>query len=310
VGTPLARACISDGYCIGWVLGRWRQCGVNPTVDPGVAAQRHHAENFPVASWLCPPALRPPILAVYRFAREADDIADEGDASPEARQHALADLRAHLHQIAQGAPVPPAHAPLADAVRQWQLPLAPLHALLDAFDQDTRVQRYADRASLLAYCQRSANPVGQLVLHLAGVHSDEARRESDAICTALQLINFWQDVSVDRLKPRVYLPADDLARHGTTVEAVLAGQDSPGLRAALRDLTAWSLDLMQQGAALPHRVPGRLGWELRAVIEGGRRIAEKIAAMDYATLTARPRLRAWDGPLMMWRALRHRAPAA
>jgi squalene synthase HpnC len=282
---------------------------VNPTVEARVAAQRHQAENFPVASWLCPPALRPPILAVYRFAREADDIADEGDAPAEVRQQALAAMREHLHRIERGEPTVE-HAALAQAVAQWRLPLAPLHALLDAFDQDTRVQQYADRTSLLAYCERSANPVGHLVLHLAGVHSEVARRESDAICTALQLINFWQDVSVDRLKPRVYLPAADLARHGASVAQVLAGQDSPGLRAALRELTSWSLDLMRQGQGLPHRVPGRLGWELRAVIEGGRRIAEKIAALDHATLTTRPRLRAWDGPLLMWRAARLRpAPA-
>ena len=281
---------------------------MNPTVDPRVASQRHRAENFPVASWLCPPALRPPILAVYRFAREADDIADEGDASPSERQLQLAAMREQLHRIERAEPVDPKHASLAHAVAHWQLPLRPLHALLDAFEQDTRVQLYEDRQSLLAYCERSANPVGHLVLHLAGVHSETARRESDAICTALQLINFWQDVSVDRLKPRVYLPVADLARHGATVEQVLAGKDSPALRSTLQELTVWALELMQRGQSLPHRVPGRLGWELRAVIEGGRRIAEKIADMDHATLLERPRLRTWDGIRVLWRATRLRAP--
>ncbi len=297
-------ACISAGYCIGCTQLGWRQCGVNPTVDPALTSQRHKAENFPVASWLCPPALRPPILAVYRFAREADDWADEGDWAPETRLQALAALRGELHAIERGASVGPRHVALDEAVRQWRLPLAELHALLDAFEQDVRVQHYADRAALLAYCARSANPVGRLVLHLAGVHDPASRQASDAICTALQLINFWQDVSVDRLKPRVYLPAEDLSRHGASVAQVLAGEDSPGLRATLRELNLWALDLLRQGQGLPHRVPGRLGWELRAVVEGGRRVAEKIAAMDHATLLARPRLRAWDAPLLLWRMAR------
>ncbi len=302
-------SCISVGYCIGCLPRNWRQCGVNPTVDPASLAQRHRAENFPVASWLCPPALRPPILAIYRFAREADDIADEGDAPASTRLAALAAMRSQLHAMARGEPTDPRHADLAQATQQWQLPLGELHALLDAFEQDVRVQQYPDRTALLAYCERSANPVGRLVLHLAGVHDAESRRASDAICTSLQLINFWQDVSVDRLKPRVYLPAEDLARHGASVAQVLAGQDSPGLRATLKEMNAWALDLMRQGERLPQRVPGRLGWELRAVIEGGRRIAEKIVAMDHATLLARPRLRAWDAPRLLWRVVRFR-PAA
>ncbi len=278
---------------------------MNPTADlPFADKQRHRAENFPVASWLCPARLRPPILAIYRFARQADDIADEGDADAAARQAGLAHLRGQLQLMEQGLPCDPQHAPLAQAIAQWRLPTAQLHALLDAFEQDTHTSHYATRADLLAYCQRSANPVGRLLLHLVGVVGDDAIARSDAICTALQLINFWQDLGVDRLKGRVYLPEEDLSRHGLSTHDVLAGRDSPALRAAVRDVNAWALALMAEGAALPAQVPGRLGWELRAVVAGGRRVAEKIIAMDHATLTHRPRLRAWDSPLLLWRTLR------
>jgi hydroxysqualene synthase len=282
---------------------------VNPTADlPFADSQRHRAENFPVASWLCPAHLRPPILAIYRFARLADDIADEGDADAATRQAGLAQLRGQLRLMEQVQPCDPEHAALAQAIAQWHLPTAQLHALLDAFEQDTHTSSYATRAELLAYCQRSANPVGRLLLHLVGVTNPSAIAQSDAICTALQLINFWQDVGIDRLKGRVYLPEEDLVRHGLSAQDVLAGRDSPALRAAVRDVNAWALTLMAEGAALPQQVPGRLGWELRAVVAGGRRVAEKIIAMDHATLIRRPRLRAWDSPLLLWRTLWQRSP--
>jgi phytoene/squalene synthetase len=148
------------------------------------------------------------------------------------------------------------------------------------------------------------------MLHLVGVSDERALAESDAICTALQLINHWQDVGVDRLKQRVYLPQDDLQAHGASVDEVLSGRDTPALRAAVRSVNAWAMDLMQQGAALPHRVPGRLGWELRLVVQGGLRVAEKIQALDGATLHRRPKLNAWDLPRLMWRALLHPRPVA
>ncbi len=270
------------------------------------SAQRHQQENFPVASWLCPPALRPPILAIYRFARYADDLADEGHASVAERQQALAELRTQLRAIAQGLPCEPALlpvlAPLAQALRHHRLPLPLLEALLDAFHQDTWMQRYASRAELLQYCERSANPVGRLLLHLFGIQDSEALQASDAICTALQLINFAQDLSLDRLKRRVYLPADRLQAAGCSVEEVLAGSDSPALRACVAGELDWACALMREGVSLPFRVPGRMGWELRLVVQGGLRVAEKIRAMNHATLLHRPRLRAWDAPLLLWRA--------
>lgn len=170
-----------------------------------VAAPVTHYENFPVASVLCPPHLRQPIAAIYGFARTADDIADEGDAPAADRLADLAAFHADLMAIAQGQPPSPRWAsvflPLQAVLRSHQLPVPLLADLLSAFAQDVEKTRdaegYADRAELLDYCRRSANPVGRLLLHLYGVHGDEALRESDAICTALQLINFWQDLSVD-----------------------------------------------------------------------------------------------------------------
>lgn len=270
-----------------------------------------HYENFPVASWLCPPALRPPIAAIYWFARTADDIADEGDAAPAQRLADLAAYRADLAATVAGtAPSgrwPQVFAALAQAMRGHALPAEPLHDLLDAFEQDVLKQRYADRAELLDYCRRSANPVGRLLLHLYGVADDASLRRSDAICSALQLINFWQDLGVDTRRGRLYIPATDCARHGVSADALLAGTDSPQLRALVRQQCDWARALMLEGAALVHRVPGRAGWELRLVVQGGLRILDRIAALDHATLTVRPSLRAADVLPMLWRALRMRA---
>jgi len=270
--------------------------------------QRHQQENFPVASWLCPPPLRAPILAIYRFARHADDLADEGSASVAERQQALQQLREQLRLIAQGQACEPVLSPILDplgaAIRRHRLPLPLLEALLDAFVQDTWVHQYANRTELLQYCERSANPVGRLLLHLHGIQEAEALRESDAICSALQLINFWQDLSVDRLKGRIYLPQDRLQAAGAQPEQLLQGKDSPSLRRAVATELAWACELMQEGRRLPLRVAGRMGWELRLVVQGGLRVAEKIRAMNHATLLHRPRLRAWDAPLMLWRAAR------
>jgi hydroxysqualene synthase len=272
-----------------------------------VPRERHQAENFPVASWLCPPRLRAPILAIYRFARQADDIADEGDAGPDERLTALRQMREQLFALPDRPdPSCPWAAPLAVAIREHGLPLPLLADLLAAFEQDCVKQRYADRAELLAYCKLSANPVGRLLLHLAGVHEPEALVQSDAICTALQLINHWQDLSVDIRKPRLYLPQTDLERHGVDLDALLAGRHSPELAACIAELNDWALALMDSGRPLPRRVGGRMGLELRLVIEGGTRVAERIRAMNHATLLQRPRLRAWDAPLLMARALHFR----
>ena len=269
-----------------------------------------HYENFPVASLLCPPALRRPVQAIYHFARTADDLADEGPATPTQRLTSLAAYRAALHQAAAGqvaaGPWQAVFIPLAQALRDDRLPLPLLDDLLAAFVQDTGNPVYADRAALLDYCRRSANPIGRLMLHLAGIDDALSLAQSDAVCSALQLINFWQDPSVDLPRGRHYIPDADLQRHGLQRSAVCAGADSPATQALLRELCLWAAGLMQQGAPLACRVPGRLGWELRGVVQGGLRILERIGQMHYRTLSQRPSLGRRDLPVMAWRALRMR----
>jgi hydroxysqualene synthase len=278
-----------------------------PWTIPAVAVD--HYENFPVASWLCPPDWRPPIQAIYRFARTADDIADEGTASVVERQSLLRRYEhCLLNTFEQRAAEawPEVFAPLAEQTRAHRLPLAPLRELLSAFLQDTGNPVYADRAELLDYCARSANPVGRLLLHLADVNDVDSLRRSDQICTALQLINFWQDLSTDLPRGRCYLPRADAQRHGITLPLAKLDDDAQ-TRALVRDLCAWARETMVAGAPLVHRVGGRFGWELRLVVQGGLRILDKIEALDFETLRRRPRLTAFDLPPMAWRACRMRA---
>ena len=265
-----------------------------------------HYENFPVASWLCPPGLRPAVRAIYWFARTADDIADEGDAPAEARQALLADYRADLIRAAAGEPGSGRWAgvfgPLAAAVAAHRLPLALLTALLDAFEEDTRHAGYADRAALLQYCARSANPIGRLLLHLHGIDDPVLLRQSDAVCSALQLINFWQDLSVDVPRGRIYVPRGDAASHATP-QACLESPHADASRALVRDLCAWAQALMIEGSPIALAVPGRVGWELRFVVQGGLRILAKIEAMNFASFARRPHLHVADHLLIGARAL-------
>jgi squalene synthase HpnC len=300
-----------------------------------------HYENFPVASILCPPALRPAVVALYHYARTADDIADEGPGTPDQRRALLQRYRqcllaalthAELTGAASAAALttpagpdarataPPPHAgapqdqpswpevfePLGHAVQRHGLPVQALLDLLDAFEQDTRNPGYPTRAALLDYCRRSANPVGRLLLHLYGVNDAASLAQSDAICTALQLINFWQDFSWDHPRGRCYLPHDDARAHGLDPQALCSLQDSPATQALVRELVAWARELMAQGQGLALRLQGRTAWELRLVVQGGLRILDKIEALQYRSMQQRPRLRAWDLPVMLWRAARMR----
>jgi squalene synthase HpnC len=268
-----------------------------------------HYENFPVASWLCPPRLRPAIASIYHFARTADDIADEGDATPDERLHSLAMFRCALDAAACGAgspipgPWPGLFQQLALTIRSQRLPIGLLRDLLGAFEQDVVKHRYANRAELLDYCRRSANPVGRLLLHLYRVDDAVSLRQSDAICTALQLINFWQDLSVDCVRNRLYVPGDDAACHEVAIGDLLQRRDSPAVRALVAELCAWARGLMLEGSPLVHRVPGRAGWELRMVIQGGLRILDRIRGLQYATLTQRPTLGRLDVPVMLAKAV-------
>jgi squalene synthase HpnC len=266
-----------------------------------------HYENFPVASWLCPPALRPAVRAIYWFARTADDIADEGDAPAAERQAQLAAYRDDLARAAAGLPASDrwrgVFDPLAAAMWDYALPVPLLSALLDAFEEDTRHAGYADRAALLAYCSRSANPVGRLLLHLHGLDDPQLAQRSDAVCSALQLINFWQDLSVDLPRGRDYVPRSDADAHATTPAACLRAPRADTSRALVRDLCAWARTLMLEGAPIAPAMPGRVGWELRFVVQGGLRILAKIEAMNFASFARRPRLHAVDHLMIGLRAL-------
>jgi len=270
-----------------------------------------HYENFPVASWLCPAGLRPAVVALYHFARTADDLADEGEASTAQRVQDLHDYRADLVAATAGTPNshrwPQVFGPLAREMHRLQPAL--LHDLLDAFEQDLAPPRYRDRAHLLDYCRRSANPVGRLLLGLYGVTDATSLQRSDAICSALQLINFWQDFSRDGPRGRLYVPQADLDRHGMAAADVLACRDSPAARALIRDLCAWARMLMLDGAPLALTLPGRAGWELRLVVQGGLLILDKIAARQHDSLLHRPAVGAWDMPRLAWRALTMRTAA-
>jgi squalene synthase HpnC len=281
-----------------------------------------HYENFPVASVLCPAPVRAPIAAIYHFARTADDIADEGDGAASER---LADLAAFRQQLVlAAAPVrtsDPTSAetpdwdprwagvfvPLSRAIADHALPVSLMHDLLDAFVQDVEKTRdragYATDAELRDYCRRSANPVGRLLLHLYGVNDAHSLQQSDAICTALQLINFWQDPSVDIPRGRYYFTDAAQAAHGVQSAELLAQNQTPGATRMIRQCVREARATMAQGAPLVHAVPGRAGWELRLVVQGGLRILDKIEQLQWATLRQRPVLRARDYGVMAWRAL-------
>jgi squalene synthase HpnC len=264
-----------------------------------------HYENFPVASILLPRRLAPAVEAIYAFARSADDIADEGDAAPAERLAALNAYDAALDAIERGdTPPEPMFARLAEALRRHALPLQPLRDLLSAFRQDVVTTRYADYPALLDYCRRSANPVGRLMLGLYGQVDETSLRESDAVCSALQLINFWQDVGIDIGKGRIYLPHEDLIRFGVSEQDIAQARTGAEWRSLMRFEVERARALMLEGAPLATRLPGRIGWELRLVVQGGLRILEAIERADYDVFRRRPQLKRLDWPLLLWRAAR------
>jgi squalene synthase HpnC len=265
-----------------------------------------HYENFPVASLLAPPALRPAIRAIYRFARTADDLADEGEAAAGDRLRELAALHRQLDAIAQGQP----HdwPDLAQAIGEHNLPLALLHDLLSAFEQDVVKTRYAGYDELRDYCRRSADPIGRLLLALYRRSDRAALDWSDAICTGLQLTNFWQDIGIDWAKGRVYLPREDLQRFEVGEEQIGAQRVDRRWSALLRFEVERARGLLLAGAPLTRALPGRAGLELRLVVQGGLRILERIDACDGDVFRHRPLLAGRDWLVMGWRALR--LPAA
>jgi hydroxysqualene synthase len=270
-----------------------------------------HYENFPVASWLCPPHLRPAIAAIYWFARTADDLADEGDVTPQQRLDDLAAFRADLLAASKGKAIsgrwPQVFPPLAAAIAQYSLPIKHLDDLLSAFEQDIRKTRdgqgYATEAELHDYCARSANPVGRLLLHLYGITDAIALGYSDNICTALQLINFWQDISQDIPRGRFYLTEAACTQYNVTRADLISLKQTQNTTNLIAAQAINTLAMMQKCSQLVHLIPGRAGWELRFVVQGGLRILDKIKALDYAMLEKRPKLTKLDYVVIGWRAL-------
>lgn len=265
-----------------------------------------HYENFPVASVLLPPPLREPVAAIYAFARSADDFADEGDLPPAERLLKLDEYRAELDAIeANRATKHPVFLRLRPVIATHGLPLQLFRDLLDAFSQDVVKTRYASFAELMDYCRRSADPVGRLLLHLFGAVTADNLRRSDAVCSALQLINHWQDVAIDAAKPvpRYYLPADEQDRFGVTEDDLRRGTATPEFQALMRFQVDRARALMLDGAPLGRALPGRMGLEIRAIVAGGLRILEKIEAVDYDVFRRRPVLEKPDWLRILWRAL-------
>lgn len=263
-----------------------------------------HYENFPVASILLPAKLRPAVEVIYAFARSADDLADEGDVLPAVRLAALSAYESALDRIERGQePAIELFRCLGRVIQDYHLPLQPFRDLLSAFKQDVDTVRYATFATLLDYCQRSANPVGALMLHLYGAANPQNLRDSDAICSALQLINFWQDVAIDWKKTRIYFPQEDLVRFAVTDAQLAAGQINDAWRALMHFEIERARAMLISGVPLSLRLPGRIGWELRLVIQGGLRILERIEHAGYDVFNQRPKLGKADWLLLIWRAL-------
>lgn len=264
-----------------------------------------HYENFPVGSILLPRRVRRAVHAIYRFARSADDIADEGDLPAAERLARLDAYRAELNRIEAGqAPQTPLFVELAAAIRRHDLPLQPFRDLLDAFGQDVVKTRYADVGEVIAYCRRSANPVGRLMLHLFGETDPQSLARSDGICTALQLINFLQDVEIDWRKDRVYLPQDELAKYRVS-ETQIASGDTSGLwgtmmLAQIKRARA----MLAAGAPLGKKLGGRFGFELRMIVMGGEVILRKLHKSQGDVFRQRPVLGWRDWCYIVYRALR------
>jgi squalene synthase HpnC len=263
-----------------------------------------HYENFPVASLLLPASLRQAVSVIYRFARSADDFADEGELPPSARLALLDGYRAELGRLEAGLPsTAPLFRELGEVISAHRLPYAPFYDLLDAFSQDVTKHRYASFAELMAYCRRSADPVGRLMLCLYDRSSDDNAASSDSVCSALQLINFWQDVEVDFLKNRIYLPQDEMERFGVSEAQIAARDASGGWWNLMRFQIERARSLLLSGAPLALRLPGRIGLEIRTVVQGGLRILEKLEGARGDVFRRRPALRTFDWPLIVCRAL-------
>jgi squalene synthase HpnC len=247
----------------------------------------HHYENFHVVSFLLPKHLHQDFYNVYSYCRWADDLGDEiGDTAESLRL--LAWWRGELDAMYQGRVTHPVFVALGPTVERYAIPREPFADLVSAFIQDQTVTRYGNWEELFGYCRNSANPVGRLVLYLCGYSDAERQRLSDATCTALQLANFWQDVTVDLKKDRVYIPLDAMARHGYTVEELFAHRFTPAFGEVMREIVGRARELFEAGLPLVRRVNRRLALDLDLFSRGGMRVLDKIEQQGYDVLTARP----------------------
>ena len=308
------------------------RAGAGPTLEAAYAEcariARRHYENFPVASLLLPRRMRPHVAAIYAFARVADDFADEGDRSPAERLRLLDGWSDALVEAAApaeaGEPEParghePAASPsaggvvtddqaaaifvaLGETMRACGLPVSLFEDLLSAFRQDVTVSRYATWDDLLDYCRRSANPVGRLVLRVAGYDDGALDRSSDALCTALQLANFWQDLGRDWRKGRLYIPVDELERHGAKPNEPWRGGGADPWSRTLAEMCRRTRELFDAGRDVCNGVGGRLRLELRLTWLGGMTILDRVERAGLDVLTDRPALGAADMPRLLWRA--------
>ena len=259
------------------------------------ALAHRHYENFPVASWLLPGPMRPHIAAIYAFARTADDYADQPERAPEERLRLLHGWRAKLHRAVRGEHEPDlVFVALGATIRRSDLPVQLFDDLLSAFCQDVTVHRYDTWDDVMDYCRRSANPVGRLVLRVAGVRNEAADRSSDALCTALQLANFWQDFGVDWHHGRLYVPREEMSGAGAAEDDLDLRRMTPQWKSAMRACVVRTRALFDAGRPVADAVRGRLRLELRATWLGGTRILGKIERLDYDTLNSRPKLDATD----------------
>jgi hydroxysqualene synthase len=271
------------------------------------ALAQSHYENFPVASRLLPRPMRPHVAAVYAFARLADDIADEGDAPAAVRQSRLDDWRRRLHEAAAGVSDRqgdhgPVFVALGHSIRTLDLPVALFDDLLSAFGQDITTNRYASWVELCDYCRRSANPVGRLVLRIAGYRHEALDNSADGLCTALQLTNFWQDLGRDWRAGRLYVPQDVVRAHGACESDLASGQMSPAWARAIQDCVGVTREAFRAGRLVCDGVRGRLRLELRFTWLGGQRILEQVERQRFQLLSTRPVLGSRDLPRLLWRA--------
>jgi len=246
----------------------------------------HHYENFHVVSFLLPRRLRQDFYNVYAFCRWADDLGDEAGCAEESLR-LLRWWREQVDAMYAGRAQFPVFVALRQTVERHNLPPEPFLDLITAFEQDQVVSRYETLDQLRQYCRYSANPVGRLILYLCGYRDAERLRLSDATCTALQLANFWQDVSVDLEKGRIYIPTGTLSRHGCTVSDVLARRCTPQFRLAMRELVALTRELFDAGRPLRDMVGRRLSLDIDLFSRGGMLVLSKIEQLDYDVLSAR-----------------------